>query len=304
MALRSRLPERNGRRVSLTRPDSKGVAGRNSRREPKKARPPRQKVHVSVPWRGIGRFLATGAAMSALFVFLVSVGIGLLYGYRFLTTSSYFALTTVEIQGNSRLSSREILEVADLEEGANILALSIDAVEETLSLSPWVEEVSVKRVLPGTLVIGVKEKVPAFWLLHEGKLYYADARGRIIAPVESGKFASLPTLEVEPGAEEATAALPDLLKSLAESHLPLNLTSVSWVRLSAARGVEVYVDDRRLKISIGLEEWLPNLNRLGKTLADLGRRGEMPEIREIRAQGANVWVEKATANAAGNAAGV
>jgi cell division protein FtsQ len=68
------------------------------------------------------------------------------------------------------------------------------------------------------------------------------------------------------------------------------------VRLSAARAVEFYVDDRRLKISIGLEEWLSNLNRLGKVLADLRRRGEMAEIREIRAQGANVWVGKSAAS--------
>ena len=291
------MPSRNGRRVSLTRPDSKGVAGKNSRRE-SKVKATRER-NISVPWRGIGRWLATGAVMSTLFLLLIGVGIGLMYGYRLLTTSNYFALATVEIQGNSRLTSREILENVDLEEGANILALSIDAIEETLSLNPWVEEVSVKRVLPGTLVIGVKEKVPAFWLLHEGKLHYADALGKIIAPVAAGKFASLPTLEVEPGAEDATAALPDLLKSLRESHLPLNMASVSWVRLSAARGVEVYVDDKRLKISIGLEEWLPNLNRLGRTLTDLGRRGEMPDIREIRAQGANVWVEKASGSATG-----
>ena len=267
MALKKQSSARTGRRVSLVRPDGKGVAAKNSRRE---IRPSvaRRERHFSMPWSGIGRWLATGAI-------------------------------TIEIHGNSRLDSREILKTADLVEGANILALSIDAIEDSLSTSPWVEEVSVKRVLPGTLVIGVKEKVPAFWLLHEGKLYYADALGKIIAPVVAGKFASLPTLEVEPGAEDATAALPDLLKSLQESHLPLNLTAVSWVRLSPARGVEVYVDDKRLKISLGLEEWLPNLNRLGKTLADLGRRGEMPDIREIRAQGSNVWVEKASANAAG-----
>ena len=284
MALKKQSSARTGRRVSLVRPDGKGVAAKNSRRE---IRPSvaRRERHFSMPWSGIGRWLATGAITSSLFILLVAVSVGLLYGYRWLTTSTYFGVSTIEIHGNSRLDSREILKTADLVEGANILALSIDAIEDSLSTSPWVEEVSVKRVLPGTLVIGVKEKVPAFWLLHEGKLYYADALGKIIAPVVAGKFASLPTLEVEPGAEDATAALPDLLKSLQESHLPLNLTAVSWVRLSPARGVEVYVDDKRLKISIGLEEWLPNLNRLGKTLADLGRRGEMPD--------------KASANAAG-----
>ena len=298
MVLRSRLPGREGRRVSLIRPDSKGVAARNSRHEPKKISPKREWRFTAL-WRGIGRWLATGAVMSVLFLFLVGVCVILMYGYRFLTTSAYFSLTTIEIQGNARLSSREILEIVDIEKGTNILALSIDATEEALSHNLWIEEVSVKRVLPGTLLIRIKEKVPAFWLLHEGKLHYADAFGRIIASVEPDKFASLPMLEMEPGAENATAALPELLKSLKESQLPLNLASVSWVRLSAARGVEVYVDDRRLKISIGLEEWLPNLNRLGRTLADLSRRGEMSDVREIRAQSMNVWVEKKSGSPGG-----
>ena len=297
MAVKNASSGRGGRRVSLTRPGSRGVAGKNSRREPKITT--KRERRFSLPWRNLGRWLATGAAMSTLLFLLVVMSIALIYGYRLLTSSPYFALETVEINGNSHLDSREILEIADLTDGANILALSIDAIEETLSLNPWVQDVSVKRVLPGTLIIRVKEKAPAFWLLHEGNLHYTDALGKIIAPVAAGKFVSLPTLEVEPGAEDATAALPDLLKSLRESRLPLDMASISLVRLSPARGVEVYIEDKRLRISIGLEEWLPNLSRLGRTLADLGRRGEMPGIREIRAQGANVWVEKAPGSATG-----
>lgn len=286
MALKNTTPVRNGRRVSLTRDGGKTKPGRNSRREPKVRR------SLQVPWRGIGYFFSMAACLSILLLFIAGVGLGLVYGYKTLVSGEYFALKTLEIQGNSRLSSREILEAADLIDGANTLALSIDAVEEALSRHPWVEEVSVKRVLPGTLIIGVREKSPAFWVLREGALYYADDHGGIIAPVQAGKFASLPALEVEPGAEEAATALPDLVKSLQESRLPLNLASVSLVRLSAARGVEVYVENAGYKISIGLEDWLPNLRRLGRTLADLTRRGELGLIREIRAQGSNVWVER------------
>jgi cell division protein FtsQ len=280
------------RRVSLTRSGKGKSAARNTRREIPQGALRREK-RFSPPWRGIGRCLLTSAALCFLLVFLTGISIVLLYSYRFLTTSAYFALVKVEIEGNSRLESREIVEIADLKRECNILALSINAIEGALSRNPWVEGVSVKRVLPGTLVIGIKEKIPAFWLLHENILHYADVRGNVIAPVEAGKFASLPILEVETGAEEAMAALPDLLQSLKESRLSLNVESFSWIRLSAARGLEIYIDDRSLRISIGLEEWLLNLSRLGKTLADLGRRGEMSGIREIRAQGANVWVEKA-----------
>lgn len=177
-------------------------------------------------------------------------------------------------------------------EGGNTLALSIDDVEKALAQHPWVEEVSVKRVLPGTLIINLREKTPAFWVLHEGTLHYADMRGRFIAPVAPGKFASLPTLEVEPGAEEDTAVLPDLVRSLGEAKVLRGLGAVTLVRLSAARGLEVSVEGARLKIHIGLEQWLSNLRHLSLVLNDLHRRKELPAVQEIRAQGANVWVEK------------
>lgn len=289
MAVKNTHPARSGRRVSLTRPSSKGAPKRNTRKET-----PRERRPVNVPWRRIGNFFSVVGILSVLLFFVGTVSFGLMYTYRLVTTGEYFALKTLEIQGNSRLTSREILESADLTRGGNTLFLSIDAVEDALSRHPWVEQVSVKRVLPGTLVIGIREKSPAFWVLHEGALQYADAWGRLIAPVHAGKFASLPALEVEAGAEDAAAALPDLVKSLQESRLPLNMAAISLVRLSAARGVEVFVEDSRLKISIGLEEWLPNLHRLGLTLADLIRRGELQDVHEIKAQGANVWVERRT----------
>jgi cell division protein FtsQ len=286
MAVNRRPLAGRERRVSLTRSGGAARPNLNIRRETTPRR------HVAIPWDGVKGFFATGGIVAILFLFMAGVGFGLACAYRSLVSGSYFALKTMEIRGNSRLTSKEILEIVDLKDGANILALSIDAVEEALAKNLWVEEVSVKRVLPGTMIIDLREKSPAFWVLHQGILQYADARGRIIGPVIPGKFASLPTLEVEAEAEEAMVALPDLVKSLDESQLPLNLGAVSLVRLSAARGVEVYIEDERLKISIGLEEWLPNLQRLGRTLADLVRRGELKEIREIRAQGSNVWVER------------
>lgn len=284
MALKTKPAARSGRRVPLSR--GKAGPAKNSRRELRQAK------QGTFPWQSL-----LGACSTVFFIMLIllvvgAVGLGLLYTYRGLTAGEYFALKTLEIQGNSRLSSREILEIADLIDGGNTLALSISTVEGALASNPWVERVSVKRILPDTLIIGIKEKEPAFWRLEHGELHYADAHGTLIAPVNAGKFASLPTLEVEPGAEDALAALPDLVRSLDDSELPLNMAAVSLVRLSSARGVEVYVDETRLKISIGLEEWLPNLRRLGLTLGDLARRGELRDVHEIRAQGSNVWVER------------
>lgn len=285
MAISKQRLRRENNRLKLIRP-GRGGPGKNSRRE---NRVPRK---ITIPWQGVGSFFISAGLVSLVGLFVLAVSFSLVYVYKYFTTNSYFSLKILEIEGNSRLSSKEILEITHLQDGANILKLSLPSVEELVARNPWVEEVSVQRVLPGKLVIGVREKAPVFWLLHNGSLHYADAWGKLIAPVVPGQLASLPALEVEPGAEEATVALPALVKSLEESNLPVKMASVSLVRLSAARGVEVYLEDSRLKLSIGLEEWLPNLDRLNRTLMDLGRRGELGQIREIKAQGTNVWVEK------------
>jgi cell division protein FtsQ len=208
-------------------------------------------------------------------------------------------LKNIEIQGVSRLTSKEVLDITGLTAGGNSLALSIDALEGALLRNPWVRSASVKRVLPDTLIVAVQEKDPAFWKLEGGVLMYTDAMGRSIAPVQPGKFTSLPTLEVEAGAEESARALPDLVRSLRGTRAPLDMGSVSWVRLSAARGVEVFVEDTRLHITIGLEDWLNNLRRLGRTIGDLRTRGELPLVRAIKAEGSSVWVEKKTPRSSG-----
>ncbi|MDR0339004.1 MAG: FtsQ-type POTRA domain-containing protein [Desulfovibrio sp.] len=294
MAIKRNSPRdrlvRNSSRVPLTRGGPRAAPGKNTRRQEKRLLS--FQPFSFAPAQKIRSLLSLAGLLSMLLILIAGVGFGLLYGYRSLTAGEYFALRKLEIKGNSRITSREILETADLVEGANTLALSLDAVEEALAKHPWIAEVSVKRVLPGTLIIGIREKVPAFWLRRGETLQYADIYGTPIAPVIPGKFASLPALEVEPGAEDAIWALPDLVRSLKESRLLSGMGAVSMVRLSSARGVELFVEESRLKITISIEEWLPNLRRLGLTLADLNRRGELSAVREIRAQGVNVWVEK------------
>jgi cell division protein FtsQ len=229
---------------------------------------------------------------SLLLLLLAGVSLALIYGYRSVTLGDYFALKILEIHGNSRLNSREILKTVDLEEGANTLALSIDAVEKALAGHPWVEEASVKRVLPDRLIITVKEKTPVFRIMHEGAQYYADKRGNGIAPVASDGSSQLPMLEVEPGAGRLRGLLPDLVKSLHDSQVLQGTGGIALIRLSASRGLELVAERAGPVFSIDIEDWLSNLRRLGRVLADLTRRGELAGTGVIRVQGANVWVER------------
>jgi len=60
--------------------------------------------------------------------------------------------------------------------------------------------------------------------------------------------------------------------------------------LSPGRGVEMYLEDRALRLSIATDDWEGNLRRLVVTLGDLAERQELKNVREVRAVSGEVWV--------------
>lgn len=243
--------------------------------------------------RGLGG-LKSLVAVTVLLLGLAGVLSGVCFAslwlYNKAITSDFFITRHVDVAGNVRLSRDMVLQYGDLKEGDNSLAVSIAKVERNLRQTPWVEEVSVKRLLPDRFVIKLKERMPSFWVHKEGSLYYANERGMIIAPVESKNFLSLPTLRVEPGAEDAIPFLTRLMKDIQNGILPVEAGAIASITLSPGRGLEVYLEDREMRLSIATDDWEGNLARLGVTLGDLARRHELRNVREVRAVNGNVWV--------------
>jgi cell division protein FtsQ len=263
---------------------------RNTHVTPKTQHAPKRKS-VSLP--SLERFKGT-----SVMVLLAAVGAGLLVGlalgslhlYRYATNSPFFATKTVNVTGNVRLQRDAVLDLTGIHLGDNSLAVSIAGMEKSISRSPWIEEVSVKRVLPDRFDIRLRERAPWFLVRHEGLLYYADELGRPIAPVESANFVSLPALEIQNGTEELLPNMKKYVAGLKGNAIPVDYATISWIRLSPGKGVELYVESRDIHLSIAPGDWNANLSRLGVVLGDLARRNELSLVREVRAADGNVWV--------------
>ncbi|MBQ7618009.1 MAG: FtsQ-type POTRA domain-containing protein [Desulfovibrio sp.] len=201
-----------------------------------------------------------------------------------------FVTKTIEVQGNVRLPRELVLQYAGLSEGQNSLAVNIAGIEQNLRKTPWVEAVSVKRLLPDKFVIRLKERMPSFWVHKDGVLYYATEKGEIIAPVESSNFLSLPALSVEQGADELRNYLPRFRESVRTGDLPLDLAAISQITLSLSRGLELYLEDRELWLSFDPRQWEEQVGRIKRVFADLIKRREMKNVRAIRVIDGQVWV--------------
>ena len=284
-----RTTKRETKRISLKRPGSKGAS--NSWKS--RPLPAKERRSFNLPKIRAGALLPKVFIALSAMIIIGSISFGLIYTYRYVTVTPYFQINSIEIEGNTRLSSKNILDLIETYEGMNSFSLSIAKIERRLQLNPWVQGASVTRIIPDTLIIKVEEKAPVYWVLEESTLWYTDDTGVKIAPVETGLLCTLPTLSVDKGAADLTSSLPELMQSIQEANLPVDITTISDIGLSAARTLEFFISGANLRITIGLDSWMQNLIRTKETLEDLSMRGELPSVRIVKATGHNVWVETA-----------
>jgi cell division protein FtsQ len=119
------------------------------------------------------------------------------------TKTPLFDVRDVRVLGVARISPEEIVDLARVAEGSNLLLMSTDQVASSVRSNPWVAEVRVRRELPSTIVVQVRERVPVGWvpgpegggvvLAEDGTVVARRARPRALVTV--GRMEILP----EPG---------------------------------------------------------------------------------------------------------
>jgi cell division protein FtsQ len=135
-------------------------------------RPSRREI-VDACGRALRRSLPALAATCA-----IGIVCGALWlGYRFVTTSPRFAITEIQVAGNARLSADEIRDAMPIAIGDNIFAADLASLGDALRTHPWIASAEVKRILPHTLTVEIREHEPA-GLVALGELYLVDNHGR------------------------------------------------------------------------------------------------------------------------------
>ncbi|MBW3616601.1 MAG: FtsQ-type POTRA domain-containing protein [Proteobacteria bacterium] len=189
--------------------------------------PPRAPVAPYTPAkleaaRGVGLApkLALGVASAAV---LAVVGVALFTGDRLetlergldrttgaLVAATGFGVDAIEVKGASKHTEAAVLAAAGVEPGDNILGVDLQAVRGRVDQVGWVEDVTVRRLLPDTLAISVKERRPMAVWQYKGRIGLVDATGKVIASADATQFPQLP-LVVGAGAGQAAGEILPLL---------------------------------------------------------------------------------------------
>lgn len=116
-------------------------------------------------------------------------------GYRFVTTSSRFAITDVAIHGTHHLSADQIRATLPVHAGDNVFRTDLHAIVREVRTNPWIASAEARRVLPHTIAIEIHEHEPAA-VVDLGGLYLSDAQGHVFkrAAIEADEGAGLPVI--------------------------------------------------------------------------------------------------------------
>ncbi|HTI83588.1 MAG TPA: cell division protein FtsQ/DivIB [Acetobacteraceae bacterium] len=159
-------------------------------------------------------------------------------------------VTDVVIQGRANTPEPLLRAAIGVNRGDPILGFSVELARQRIESLSWVEQATVERQLPGTVVVYLKERRPfAIWQ-NQGKFMLIDRNGQVVANQNVADFRQLP-LVVGPGAPAAAAKLvdaltdrPDLQKRIvaavrvAERRWNLQMTNGTSVMLPEGHAVE------------------------------------------------------------------
>ena len=175
-----------------------------------------------------------------------------IFAHDLITQWDHFNAQTIQITGNRHLTDDEVLELAGIHRGQNILAVNLGLARRRLISHGWIADAAVNRKLPAGLGIEIRERTPAA-VLDLGPGFLMDARGTVFKKLGRGESGGLPVVSGLLYADLAAGEQPVT---------PLMRAVVNLLAMS--RGSAAVIPEKRLKKIIADRE-------TGLTLTMAGR---------------------------------
>jgi cell division protein FtsQ len=111
-----------------------------------------------------------------------------------LLKSEYFNVKNVVVRYNRIATTEEVVSLSQLK-GNNIFLIDKDKLKEKLSANPYIEGVEIKRSLPGTVILQIKEKEIKGLVKYQNSFVNIDSKGRMIQVVNKFPDGKTPLIE-------------------------------------------------------------------------------------------------------------
>lgn len=105
-------------------------------------------------------------------IILILIGGGIYF-----LLSPFFNIKNIEIVGNQKLTNEEIISLSQVQIDENTFKLVKNNVKKNIKQNAYIENVNVKRKLPDTITIEVKERTPTYMVSFANAYAYINNQG-------------------------------------------------------------------------------------------------------------------------------
>lgn len=92
-------------------------------------------------------------------------------------------VSEIIIEGNQKVSTQNIEELAQIKIGSNLLSLDLEKIKSNIESNKWIARAIVERILPSTIKIVIdEEKAKAIYIQNQ-KTFFINDQGKIIEEI-------------------------------------------------------------------------------------------------------------------------
>lgn len=198
------------------------------------------------------------------------------FGYQALGSATFCRLKNIDVSNTKRITRDEVLALASLKPGDDILRMNLKTMGEQISRNPWVETVHIRRYYPDTLALTISEREPLA-VVSMGLMYYLDAKGVIFKVLSQGDKLDYPVVtgftEDEMTNEPANAKIAlketcGLLDDLQKKGMFI-LADLSEIHYDKGYGFTLFTSSGALPIKMGTGNYAEKLERFARIYPDI-----------------------------------
>ena len=107
--------------------------------------------------------------------------------------SPLFNVKTILVEGNKRISTEQIISLSKIKIDTNTFKINNNSVINEIKEDVYIEEVEIRRELPSTIILSIKEREPSYLIEYANGYVCIDKKGYILSISETKQ--ELPVLQ-------------------------------------------------------------------------------------------------------------
>ncbi|NLG16752.1 MAG: FtsQ-type POTRA domain-containing protein [Fibrobacter sp.] len=200
-----------------------------------------------------------------------------------LENSSLLNVKRIAVEGNTRISSENVIARCGLKPGMKLYSVKKGAVQAAVSADPWVKSVKVIRKLRGDVIIKIAERKP-FALVNNGLIMQADPDG-VLLPITKGAASTFPLFsglrDTLDGSGQRVIVAEDMKRvksflELADRSESRLLSRLSQIDFSEQYRIRMVIKGFPTVIDIGVENIIERLNQMAELEGILSAENPFP----------------------------